>query len=404
MSARVLIVDDDPLKTEDVTSTIRDSFGAGIMVQCCEDATSATALLQAERFDLIIVDLNLPHRKGEAPASAAGWSLLQRVWQTLPATPRWGVCLTAYAGLAEEYRERFSKAAWKLIEYDASSFLWRDALTSHLQYCVKSIQTEGDQYLTDVGIVTALQTPELDAVLKLPGNWRQECKTGDGAIYHRTEWSGLSVVAMAAPHMGMPAAAVACMKLIHAYRPRYLAMPGITAGLKGNPGDVVIASTAWDASAGKVSEDGKGRERFEPAPQSLSLEPAIRARLEAFAADRAACAKVPLAWPSACGPFAARLGPNATSATVVANRSMVEELVGRDRKLEGIEMEAFAVFLAARECSEPRPLAFVAKGICDRADSTKNDAHQDYAAFTSAQFLYLFATQMLQQGHGSDTR
>ncbi len=91
----------------------------------------------------------------------------------------------------------------------------------------------------------------------------------------------------------------------------------------------------------------------------------------------------------------ALVGPVASGAAVLAWRPAMEEIAKQHRKLIGVEMETYGVFMAARVCSHPRPLAFSAKSICDFGDESKQDGYQRYAAFTSAQFLFEFAKAYL---------
>jgi nucleoside phosphorylase len=56
------------------------------------------------------------------------------------------------------------------------------------------------------------------------------------------------------------AAGVLSMKMIEYFRPKYLAMTGILAGMRGGsePGDIVAADPSWDYGSGKrARQDGK---------------------------------------------------------------------------------------------------------------------------------------------------
>lgn len=74
---------------------------------------------------------------------------------------------------------------------------------------------------------------------------------------------------------------------------------------------------------------------------------------------------------------------------------MVERILKQNRNLLGIEMEAYGVLYAATHATKPRPKVFVAKSVCDFADEQKNDQYQDYAAYTSAKFIYQLALNYL---------
>jgi nucleoside phosphorylase len=53
-------------------------------------------------------------------------------------------------------------------------------------------------------------------------------------------------------------------------------------------------------------------------------------------------------------------------------------------ELLSIEMESYGVYAAASEFRILQPLPISLKAICDFADENKDDAHQEYAAYTSA--------------------
>jgi two-component system OmpR family response regulator len=58
---RILLVEDDLPLAEALTSLL---LGAGYAVDCVHDGLSAELLAQSERFDLVILDLNLPEKDG----------------------------------------------------------------------------------------------------------------------------------------------------------------------------------------------------------------------------------------------------------------------------------------------------------------------------------------------------
>ena len=58
---RILLVEDDLPLAEALTTLLA---GAGYAVDCTHDGLSAEALIGAERFDLVILDLNLPGKDG----------------------------------------------------------------------------------------------------------------------------------------------------------------------------------------------------------------------------------------------------------------------------------------------------------------------------------------------------
>jgi nucleoside phosphorylase len=87
------------------------------------------------------------------------------------------------------------------------------------------------------------------------------------------------------------------------------------------------------------------------------------------------------------GELKPHLGPLFTGALVVSNQAKVDELTFTHRKLKGIDMEAYAVFCAAKYADSPQPIAIAIKSISDCADEEKNDLWRRYAAYTSAAVL-----------------
>lgn len=59
-------------------------------------------------------------------------------------------------------------------------------------------------------------------------------------------------------------------------------------------------------------------------------------------------------------------------------------------------MEGYGVVYAASHATEPRPLAIVAKSVCDFADNRKSDQFQDFAAYTSCQFVCFLLDEILE--------
>jgi nucleoside phosphorylase len=158
--------------------------------------------------------------------------------------------------------------------------------------------------------VTALHAIELEAVLTIDANWRNQKLDGDDVIYHRGEFvrdgRRVQVVAAAAIEMGMCAATALSMNLIAAFRPKYIAMVGIAAGVEGNFGDILVADQSWDYGSGKsVFEDSHGS-RFLPAPNFIPIAPDVKYMLNEFAgrkkmlqkyAPTGPVMKLPAHWP-----------------------------------------------------------------------------------------------------------
>jgi nucleoside phosphorylase len=198
--------------------------------------------------------------------------------------------------------------------------------------------------------------------------------------------------------MSSTAAAILSMKMIAAFKPRYLAMVGITAGIPGKTkmGDIIAADPSWDWGCGKFSIVKK-KFIFMPSPHQLPLDIGIRNKLKQFALDKVSLLKIKDDWPADKPDHELSLlvGPLASGAAVLADGITVATVKQQHRDLLGIEMETYGVFAAAEEAMSPRPSVFSLKSVVDFADGKKSDLYQKYAAFASAQALRYFVENYL---------
>ena len=141
-----------------------------------------------------------------------------------------------------------------------------------------------------------------------------------------------------------------------------------------------------------------GGVQFLPAPSAIPLSGSLKSRFAAFQLEQDVLSEIRdraehllLERP----PLAMQMGPVASGASVLESPQTVQQIIGQNRKLIGVEMETYGVFVAASVAREPRPQVMSMKSICDFADTHKSDQFQEYAAFTSAQFLYEFAVRYL---------
>lgn len=397
----LLLVDDSSHKTRQIIELIERILpDIGMHVDVAQTAAEAAHFLKSARYDLMVLDINLPLREGGQTRKDGGLTVLQAIReQKNYHRPTHIVGLSAYHELVSEYSGRFAEEMWYLIEFDDRTDEWAQQLARKLVHIADAVALgPTGEFSSDLAIITALHKVELEAVLALDASWERKWWKGDTTLYYEGRFvrgaTTLSVVAAAAPEMGMPAATAVTMKAIARYRPRYVAMVGIAAGVRGHFGDILIADHSWDYGSGKAKPSDEGRSVFLPAPSSIPLSPHLKARFEAFGLNKRILREIQLRWESPTpveAPLTTMIGPIASGAAVLENRHVIDELVARNRKLIGIEMETYGVFLAAQQSTEPTPQAMSVKSICDFADARKSDEHQRYAAFTSAQYLYEFA-------------
>src|SRR6185437_185404 len=126
-----------------------------------------------------------------------------------------------------------------------------------------AVDSNEDSFGCDVGIICALEYPELAAVIKALGGNQCVKEIGDARHTHvyrectltTADGQQLRVVATTSTSMGLTAAAIATTQLVIQFRPRLVVMTGIAAGTRsGNKefGDVLVADPSVDYASGKV--------------------------------------------------------------------------------------------------------------------------------------------------------
>ena len=408
MSIKVLVVDDSREKIRQYKEVF---LGIGISWDNVEVALSshrARDELKRTQYDLMLLDLALPTRPEDDPSQRGGVDLLKEIYER-PRFHRPGriIGITAFDNLSEQYGATFQDRLVSLIHFDKTSERWKVQLTHALKDLDEVKRAVAPvEYGKDVCIITALRDPELQAVRDL------DYEFGDGrllvnseAFYHEGSVTvgdrGYSVVASAAPAMGLVDTAIHAEKLVTAFRPRLLVMTGICAGTPGrvNPGDVILANPAWNWQSGKrVLSDGVPKLLIEP--HQLSVDRAVVGRFEQLTDMPEVWSSISSRWRGAKPDSALKgvIGPLASGTLVAADGKTLEEIQAtQQRKLIGLDMEIYAVYKVANLAIAPKPLTFALKSVSDFGDMQKSDAYQAYAAYTSAQALHRFLVQFLPE-------
>ena len=403
---KILVVEDDSEKLRRVLKVLEEVPGCnGDSIENVRDAASAKRCLKEKQYDLLILDIALPEKPDALPSREGGITLLEELIQReIYCKPRHIVGLTAYSEILEKAGPRFEEDLWLVILYEPSSDTWAVQLQNKIRHILlagrSGIEVKG--YEAYLCVITALADPELQAVLSLPWNWESIEKPNDPTPYFKGQFlkEGVmnQVVAAATPRMGMPLAAALTMKMVAAFRPRYLAITGILAGVPGRCelGDIIITDPGWDYGCGKFTV-GEGGGTFLPDPYQISLDSFIRGKFARMAQDQALLDKIRRSYTGKKPETVLRMhrGPVASGASVIANPDFLDAIKLQQRKLLAVEMETYGVLASAVETPLPQPKAFSIKSVCDFANEKKDDQYQHYAAYSSAEALRMFVERYL---------
>lgn len=397
---KILLVDDDSQKAKDVSKALVSS---GVPDEACIDLATNVAdalrLLEANSYDLLILDLALPFSKTGEVELSGGRNLLRRLSiEEKYRKPDHIVGLTSVPEAYSDSAAEFGGALWAIARFDRSSNDWIAQIASRIRHILakQSARDLGTTYDFDVAVLCALERPELKAVLNTCRGLEEVKDPSDPTRYRAgsllmKNGGSKRIVVCSSPRMGMAHAAAMTAKICLKYRPRILLMTGICAGREGeiNIGDVVVANPTWDYGSGKFSNQKSGS-KFEPDPHQIPLDGMLRKSAESVAEDEDFLDKVRRDYSGVKPETAlrAKVSPMASGAAVRADDGFFEALAKNNRKVVAIDMEAYGVLAAASEMPEPKTKVMIVKGVSDFANSTKEDRYQDYAAHVSVAFAF----------------
>jgi nucleoside phosphorylase/CheY-like chemotaxis protein len=402
---KILVVEDNADKLRHVINCINSVPGCiPEHTHSARDANEARRYLRENQYDLMILDISLPERPESLPAPDGGIKLLEEVLERdIYSKPREVVGLTAFSDVLESAGRRFAEDLWQVVQYDSTDDTWVQQLQRKIRYILLAKRAgplpDYEQYLC---VLTALPTPELEAVLKIPWAWEKFELPNDPTVYHRgvvqKDGTPRPVVAACASRMGMTASAILSMKMINHFRPRYLAISGILAGISSqcSMGDIIAADPCWDWGSGKYQVKRR-QHQFAAAPYQVNINSFVRSKLSLLSTAGADLDEIRRGWQGKKIDTVLRMhiGPVASGASVLEDHKIAESIVQQHRKLVGIEMEGYAVLASAEEAPLPQPKAFAIKSVSDFADEEKNDEYREYAAYTSAAGLKVFVERYL---------
>lgn len=414
---KILIVDDENKKASNVKevllskSTIHETDI--VIVPSINDAITK---MLSEKYALMIADMCIPEKYGSKLLDDGGLQLIKILSDDKRIiAPTEIIALTSHSELKEKYKDEIVKKSFDIVSYNDSSEEWKEKIIDKVQYLKRYFESpkEKRDHKYDVAIITAVKC-ETEAVMKLSEKWETIPFDDDSTVYYSTVWNNdkksIKVVTTCLPQMGMVSATAISMKLISRFVPRYIIMPGIAGGVKNEYefGDIIIPKEVKDYCSGKYatpknSEEIEEAKRnplkfFIPTASSIQTDPDIINILSN--SFKEVLRQIHDNWPNNSEYKAPtiRTGYMATGDSVVQNDSVIDMMIKNHlRNADGLDMEAYGVYYAAQQSLRPKPIPICMKAISDFADKDKEDKHQAYAAYTSANFLKYFVLNILMQ-------
>jgi nucleoside phosphorylase/CheY-like chemotaxis protein len=396
---KILVVEDQQNKKQLIIHQLTSSGIPLASIAHTDNVVDAKRLIKKNRYDLLILDINLPDRADCQPSKGAGLKILEFIKNNHQAkSPTYIFGMTA---LEEEFAEAslsFSSALWKLVRYGTDGDTWRRSLTDAVTFLISRdtppYKNDGVNFHTDVGVVVALEE-EMSPLKEMMPDWNEIKVPHDPARYFSGTLDGLnrklSVIVVTSPRMGLPTAAVSATKLILHFRPQYLVTCGICAGVRDKTkiGDLLVADPSFDWGSGKWIKKEDNKLHFKPAAYPWRLNESVRTSITALADDASAMRSIFRSYDGNRPENIPQVSIDAMASggAVLQASSLMNDVRAQHKNLVGIDMENYSILTAAEYCGEPQPKALAIKSVCDFGDDDKNDDFHGYAAHVSANFV-----------------
>lgn len=398
---KILFVDDESKKLKRLHRIVERIEGID-----SNDIEDALALIDAKSklknmfYDLVVIDLKITDSIGEESENDSEIAGLEFITEILGTdsikTPQEIIILTEHDELHKKCIELGWNLKFQILKYDEQSQEWENIIKNKVKYRLnyeKSVSLFSDNLPCDVAIVCAVNV-EMDAIKNA---FKDETLTlinfkNDSSNYYYTELNKADrktrIIISQQREMGIAAATNLTQSIMYHFKPRYIIMVGIAAGIgaEKNLGDIIIATEVWNYSNGKYITGTNDELEFSPDPKHIPLKPVVESLFKRdYTSNLFSIRK---AWQYTVeNDLNLVLGPLACGAAVVGNSTIVDDMIKKhSRKTVGLDMESYGVFYAANyglnDCTTP----ICIKSISDFADKEKEDSYQKYAAYTSATF------------------
>lgn len=364
-----------------IKATVPDSE-----VRRAEDGISAREALQNTIFDLLIMDLTLPHFKGGKSDYRVAETLLKELFEVASLNvPGDVIGLTMDAEALELVAGSLGPHVMVIIPEDKAG-KWKSYLADKVKYAAKAAITRqisvNQHYLYDALILTALDE-EFEP-------YRQyfdftELKHFDGAnefLFADKIKKIRKGVAYSIGRSGQARAASWAQSLITLYRPKLALMSGFCGGVQGKAsfGDLMIFESSYDWDYGKWSEVGEEKKavflaRANPVSIDGSRAHRMARALNAsdFNRNPKLLSKVELASKGSIDRFEVRLKPAASGSAVITNDGIVDQIAGLNEDIRAVDMESYGFYYACRNTEVVKPEFICMKSVSDFCNGEKGD-------------------------------
>jgi len=384
---RILVVEDEVEKRNAVKAEIRSFFGGESTIEEAVTFGEGTQKILQSEYDLIVVDLLLPRRRGDDPTDISE-EIVDHLTMSEKNRLTTVVAISRFDEVVVQRRTTFMRAGIFLTSYSKAEE-WK----SCLRVCMQRVSF---RTLYDFVVICALdlERTAFEAVStdnfefgdfhSIRGLDAREMKIGD-----------LRGVCVLQPRMGLVDASITAARALEAFNPRLICMAGICAGFQGEVelGALIVSEISWEHQAGKWrGEDFEIREYQEP------IDNDVRTILsQMIEKDRTLLSLASRPHEIAVPHVQAGILPTVSGSAVIASTHYSEIIRRQHGKVAGVDMEVYGVHRAAALFGQ-QVICFAAKTVVDHADEAKSGDLQQAGAILSARFVVKAIRALLAPG------
>lgn len=400
MSIKILLVDDEISKQNAVREKL-NQIENSLEITIAATIKDAKRQIKTNRFDLLIIDLVIPLSDlAPRPSRTGGLALLEWL-EDEENQPSYIIGISGFTDVADEQAAEFAERAWYVLRYDLQSTTWFEQLRALVLH-IKATKNNAEprDFQLDALVVTALRSPELEAILdlnwnfsqiRLPVEGRQFVRKGSKSIKDGRQ---LSIAAGATSKMGMVWTSLFVSNALKQFRPRLVAMTGICMGhpKETRIGDIIVGVHSWNWQAGRLSARKDGSAVFEIQPEPVVASKFLANLWDDMSANSNISEKIHREYygDKPENPPKIKVAPMVSGSVVIAHESIHNDIFEQDRKIRAVDMETFGVYAACESIEDLPPLFISVKSVSDLGLPDKDDKYQKYCAYASAKALDLF--------------
>jgi nucleoside phosphorylase len=259
----------------------------------------------------------------------------------------------------------------------------------------------------DIVIICATQD-EFNSFKNILRDFNRIDIVNDSTLYYKGYIQGIndtfSVILPVPSDMGIATAAIVTTKCINQFRPRFLFMVGIAAGIKASTkvGDVIIADQALNYNEVIEIENADQSTRTKYMHNTISISPNLRSRFSMFLnSNNVNDISEHSSLKELNRKARFHIGTMVSGGSLIRSKERIKQLVRDYHNIKGIDMETYGVYKAVYSFDYDNVPDFISiKSVSDFGD---NDTHKEIKDSSKRKELALFtATTTLQKFIGSE--